>query len=221
MSQRGRPATGHIRRRPRTDGLTTFALRVRAYVDRHHVRLGTEAEGWSDARAEIELASVLAQIRAGTWSPPEPQSTGEAEELPSFHEYASLWFKRRVTEGISNNTRKDLLWQLSNHLLPHFGSYRVDEITHELVVAFKDRKLDERARIVVAAEAGEVLRDASGRTRRPLSNTSINKSWSFWRGSARRRYGAAGSRRTRRPTWSGYGCVARRGRSSRPTSSSR
>ena len=25
MSQRGRPATGHIRRRPRSDGLTTFA----------------------------------------------------------------------------------------------------------------------------------------------------------------------------------------------------
>jgi integrase len=175
MNQRGRPATGHIRRRSRSDGKTTFALRVRAYGSRHHIRLGSEAEGWSDARAEIELDSVLAQIRAGTWSPPTPQTSGTPIELPSFHEYASMWFKRHIAEGISDNTRKDLLWQLSNHLLPYFESYRLDEITHELVEAFKDYKLDERARIVVAAEAGEVVRDASGRARRPLSNTSINK----------------------------------------------
>ena len=40
-----------------------------------------------------------------------------------------MWLKRRIAEGIAENTRKDYLWQLSNHLLPFFGSYAIDEIS--------------------------------------------------------------------------------------------
>ena len=121
MGERGRPATGQIRRQSRADGLTTFSLRVRAYGERHTVRLGTELDGWTDVRADAELVNVCAQIRAGVWEPPQPRLGGEAPE-PTFHEYASMWLKRRIAKGIAENTRKDYLWQLSNHLLPFLGS---------------------------------------------------------------------------------------------------
>jgi integrase len=174
MGERGRPATGQVRRQPRADGLTTFSLRVRAYGHRYTVRLGTEQDGWTEARADMELANVYAQIRAGIWEPPRARSTEEQPE-PTFHEYASLWLRRRVAEGIAENTRKDYLWQLSNHLLPFFGSYRLSGITPQLVEAFKEHKLDDRARVIAAAEAGERLTDRDGRLRRALSNTSLNK----------------------------------------------
>ena len=70
MSSRGRPATGQIRTHTRRDGLTTFSLRLRVDGTRYTIRLGTEAEGWSHVRAELELANTQAEIRAGTWTPP-------------------------------------------------------------------------------------------------------------------------------------------------------
>jgi hypothetical protein len=85
------------------------------------VPLGNERDGWSEPRAEIELANLLAQIEAGIWYPP-PRRGDAPETPPTFHEYASMWLRRRVAEGIAENTRKDLLWQPSNHLLPFFGS---------------------------------------------------------------------------------------------------
>ena len=173
MSQKGRPATGQVRRYPRKDGLTTFSLRVRANGERYAITLGSELDGWTHARAEIELANVCAQIRAGTWTP--PRKSTETTEVPTLHEYASLWLKRRVAEGLAKNTRDDYLWRLSNHLLPFLGAYRVDEITDEVVEAFVEHKLDERAVIVATIEAGERLRDPGGRAVRPLSNASINK----------------------------------------------
>jgi len=173
MSQRGRPSTGHVRRTPRADGLTTLSLRVRAYGERYTIRLGTELDGWTEPRAAIELANVCAQIRAETWVP--PAADDEVPAPPTFHEYASAWLKRQVAEGISENTRKDYFWQLSCHVLPFLGSYRIDEITDQVAEAFKEHKLDERAMIVGVLEAGGQVRDRSGRVRRPLSNTSINK----------------------------------------------
>ena len=44
--------------------MTTFSLRVRAYGHRYTVRLGTELDGWTEARADMELANVYAQISA-------------------------------------------------------------------------------------------------------------------------------------------------------------
>jgi hypothetical protein len=65
----GREAAGEIRIYERRDGLTTFMLRFRAYGRREHVALGTEADGWSYRRAEIELQNTLAKVRAGIWQP--------------------------------------------------------------------------------------------------------------------------------------------------------
>ena len=70
MAQAGRPATGQVRREPRVDGSVTFSLRVRANGERFNVLLGNELDGWNEARAENELANVMAQIRAGIWQPP-------------------------------------------------------------------------------------------------------------------------------------------------------
>lgn len=170
---RGRPTTGHLRREQRRDGLTTFSIRVRAYGQRHTVRLGNELEGWNETRARMELENVTAQIRAGVWEPPAPRDDPKAGP-PTFHEHASLWLKRRVAEGIAENTREDYLWQLSNHLLPFFGGYALNDLNERLVDEFKERKLDERAQILAAQESGFQLRDGTGNVRRALSNTSIN-----------------------------------------------
>ena len=173
MGQRGRPATGQVRRHTRRDRLTTYSVRVRASGGRYTVRLGTEADGWTEARAELELSNVLAQIRAGIWQPPRPKTN--PTDQPSFHEHSSLWLRRKAAEGISDNTRKDLLWRLSNHLLPFFGEYPIGAITPELVEKYKDYELARRERILALRRAGEVPRDSSGRTVRPLSNDSLNK----------------------------------------------
>ena len=171
---RGRPLTGQVRRYRRRDGTTTFSLRVRAYRERFTVALGSELDGWSEARADVELAHVCAQIRAGIWEPPRPRKGGDQPE-PTFHEYASLWLRGRVAEGIADNTRKDLRRQRSNHLLPFFGRYLVSEITVGHVEEFKKRKLAEREQVTNAAAAATILLGADERPRRALSNTSITK----------------------------------------------
>jgi hypothetical protein len=63
----GRPpdtrARGQVLAYERKDGLTSWYLRVRAYGSRHRINLGTELDGWTLARARIELQNVLAKIQ--------------------------------------------------------------------------------------------------------------------------------------------------------------
>jgi integrase len=173
MSNRGRPATGQIRPYMRRDGLVTYSLRVRVNGERYTIRLGTEAQGWSRPRAELELENIQAEIRAGIWTPPRPPGAKSAD--PTLHEFASLWLKRRIADGIAEKTKQDDLWQLGTHILPFLGAYPLKHITPEIVEAFKEHKLDERARIAAARESGQMLHDDRGRPRRMLSNGSINK----------------------------------------------
>jgi hypothetical protein len=77
----------------RKDGLTSWYLRVRADGSRHRITLGTELDGWTPARARIELQNVLAKIQAGLWDPPARPSS--VPDDPSFHEFASSWLARR------------------------------------------------------------------------------------------------------------------------------
>ena len=46
-----------------------FALRFRAYGERHYVPLGDTTDGWDRARAERELRHVLADVDRGLWAP--------------------------------------------------------------------------------------------------------------------------------------------------------
>jgi hypothetical protein len=85
-------ASGQLLAYERKDGLTSWYLRVRAAGRRHRINLGTELDGWTQARARIELQNVLAKIQAGLWEPPAPQTT--ALDDPTFHQFASSWFAR-------------------------------------------------------------------------------------------------------------------------------
>ena len=57
-----RAATGGVLERRRKGG-TTFVLRFRAYGQRQFVTVGCSADGWTRARAELELQNVLADVR--------------------------------------------------------------------------------------------------------------------------------------------------------------
>jgi hypothetical protein len=96
-SRGGRPpdprATGQVLTYKRKNGLTSWYLRVRAYGGRHRIKLGTELDGWTAARAKIELQNVLAKIQAGIWEPPLAQSADRKD--PTFHEFATSWLTRR------------------------------------------------------------------------------------------------------------------------------
>jgi integrase len=120
---------GQVMRR-RTKHGVTWAIRFRAYGSRHYVTLGSSKEGWTRQRAEEELANVLADVRRGTWRPPEPEpQPSEPEPEPTFHEFASDWFSRRKLGGLQPRSLEYYEWALSNHLLPHLASMHLSEIT--------------------------------------------------------------------------------------------
>jgi hypothetical protein len=66
---------------------TVYALKFTADGGRRYLTLGTAADGWSQDRAERELAYVLAQVERGAWRPPQP--AGPADDDPTFHVFAS------------------------------------------------------------------------------------------------------------------------------------
>lgn len=141
-----RPATGQVivdkrRRSP------TFGLRFRAYGRREYVTLGTAAEGWTRARAQIELENTLADVRRGIWRPPVAEVVQAPRNMPIFHEFASEWFERQKVEGgrrgdgLSDTGKAALRWVISNHLLPAFASRRLDQITVEDVDRYRLAKV--------------------------------------------------------------------------------
>src|ERR1700730_12409900 len=115
----------------------TFALRFSVFGKRQYVTLASRREGWSQARAEAELANVLADVRRGIWRPAEPEPIAAPREIPTFWVFASEWFDRRTMEGgrrgggLTQAGVAGLQWRLSNHLLPYFKSMRLDAITVE------------------------------------------------------------------------------------------
>src|SRR5437764_698227 len=93
MSLMARPASGHVVIREGKLG-RTYALRFRAYGQRHYLTLGSSADGWTRERAEEELQNVLADVRRGIWRAPDAAPAVEPPTiLPTFHEFASEWFE--------------------------------------------------------------------------------------------------------------------------------
>jgi hypothetical protein len=84
-----RAPKGEVLRLKRAGGLT-YALRFMAYGERQYVTLGRADEGWTERRAEDELQSTLAAVRANAWQPWQPTDAPQAD--PNFHEFASAWF---------------------------------------------------------------------------------------------------------------------------------
>jgi integrase len=136
-----RPATGQVVEKTTARG-RSYALRFRAYGQRHYLTLGTTADGWNRQRAEEELANVLADVRRGTWRPPTPVVVDVPVEVPTFHEFASEWFAAKRLE-LAANTVRNYRNDLTRHLLPFFAQHRLDQITVAEVDRYRNAKVRE------------------------------------------------------------------------------
>ncbi|HEX5375967.1 MAG TPA: site-specific integrase [Solirubrobacterales bacterium] len=147
-----------------------WALRFHVNGKRRYRTLGTTEDGWNRAKAEDELANVLADVRRELWEPA-PAPT----DIPTFHEFASAWFEDSSPTW-RERTRVDYQWRLSNHLLPYFAEHRLSEITVEEVDRYRQAKVRESRELEEArAEQSELPESERNRLPRPLSNSSINK----------------------------------------------
>ena len=148
-----RPSTGQVIE-PKNG--RAWALRFRAYGERHYLTLGSNDEGWNRERAERELRHVLADVERGIWRPPEPEPEPEQpREVPTFHRFASDWLATRKPE-LRPRTVEDYEWALSYHLLPFFRDHRLTAITVAEVDRFKAAKLREGK--LGAAQVNKVLK---------------------------------------------------------------
>ena len=147
-----RPATGQVIERATRSGMTSYALRFRAYGRRQFLHLGYAPE-WSSKRAEGELSNVMADVRRGLWRPPEDVLPEPPAQVPTFHVFASEWIAAREQEGLRPRSIEYLKWCLTDHLLPTFADTPLDRITAEAIDRYARAK----------AAKGE------------LSNGSVNK----------------------------------------------
>ncbi len=152
-----REATGQVVTRNGKRGIT-YAARVRAYGERHYLSLGYSWDGYTHRRAETELQNILADIRRGTWQPPQPEPAPTPAKDPTFHEFASQWFEARRHE-VSSRSVEAYRWALTRHLLPFFKAHRLSQITIAEVDRYRTGKVRERER---------------AKTGGALSNRSIN-----------------------------------------------
>jgi integrase len=152
-----------------------WAIRFRAYGKRRYVALGSSDEGWTQEKAEKKLGHVLADVERGIWKPEAPPPDQAPDTEPTFHEFASEWFEG-VAPELSERSRVDYQWRLSNHLLPHFAKYRLSAITVEEVDRYRREKVRESKAVAAARQRQLALpRKEHKRLVRPLSNGSINK----------------------------------------------
>jgi hypothetical protein len=84
-----------LTRSSRTDGSTTFSLRVRVAGSDERVPLGNTNEGWDEARAERARQQLPAKIELGLWSPRATSAGADYDEEPTFRELATDWFEAR------------------------------------------------------------------------------------------------------------------------------
>ena len=187
-------ATGQVLSHARQDGPTSWYLRVRAYGRRYRVTLGTELDGWTPARAAIELQNVLAKIQAGIWDPPTARPA--AQEDPTFHEFASQWLDRR-RPSFKPRTHENYSYLLTNHLLPTLAPLRLSQIDYATVDAYVESKQLDAEDVRETRRRGLVLRDENGRVRRPSPTRPLTPHSSYWPRSSTTQCGESSSRSTR------------------------
>lgn len=165
-----------LTRSSRTDGSTTFSLRVRVAGGDERVPLGNASDGWDEARAERAREQLLAKIELGLWSPRSATGAVDDDE-PPFGELASEWFEaRRVNPAIRPATLTGDRWAIARYLIPFFGDLLPSEITSLTVKRYRRHIHEENIEIRAALEAGTPIIDrATGRSLRPIANSSINK----------------------------------------------
>jgi integrase len=176
-----RPVTGEVITTVKSDGLTSYAVRITVNGEREFVTLGDETDGWTPARADLERRRIAEAVKAGVWQPPHRQRTPVATEddsekgpsCPTVREVADTLLRRRGLV-LADTTIEQTRWRLSNHLLPFFADHPVSAIDDDSVFAYIEHKRDQRRQIIDAKEAGNPLVDDRGVALRPLSNRSIN-----------------------------------------------
>lgn len=156
-----------------------YAVRFRAYGERQYVTLGTQSEGWTRKRADVELANVLADVRRGTWIPPDRNKRkraeiGEGSAELTFHEFASAWHADRQGEITINGDRHEE-WALRYHLLPYFANWRLSEIDIPAVDDYRRYKIKQGEQRAAAIASGKPARGENGGVLKPLAASSINK----------------------------------------------
>lgn len=139
----------------------TFALRFRVAGERQYVTLGTEADGWTPARAQQELDDTMARVRLGILRPPARAGGDFGEQAaaapsPFFRDYAEGWLGDPRHDW-APRTLNAYRWEVREILMPSFGGLRLHEITVRTIDAFTGAMVAER-------NAG-----------RRLSNESVNK----------------------------------------------
>jgi integrase len=168
---------GQVLERRRRGG-TIYALRFRAYGERHYLTLGGEADGWTRRLAEDELQRVLSDVERGVWASPlrrprARRAPGPRGATPDFGSFATAVISSREGQ-VAAGTFEYLRWGLA-HLMPSFGSWNLREIDIEAVDLYREHKVRESDARRCAIESRQPRRDARGRLLRPLAPSSINK----------------------------------------------
>jgi hypothetical protein len=127
-----RAPTGQVIEREGKHG-RVYALRFRAYGKREYETTDCETR----AAAETKLRHVLADVERGIWKPRRPVAVEVPAEDPIFWEFARRWYEQKELE-VGERRREELLWALNKHLV-WFGSYRVSDITQDLVDEYRPR----------------------------------------------------------------------------------
>ncbi|MEV4423062.1 site-specific integrase [Patulibacter sp. NPDC049589] len=175
---------------PRTEGQVLqrtwkagrgYALRFFAYGERRYLTLGTEHDGWTRRKAQTELQNILADVRRGTWIPPDRnrpaesnESEGEDSDVLLFHRFASERLQTRKLE-VSERMHEYETWALTQHLLPYFAHWPVADITIETVDDYRRYKVQQAEQRRDAIDRKKPIRNNDDRILRPLSASSINK----------------------------------------------
>jgi integrase len=160
-------------------GSKVFALRFRAYGRRRYLTLGTPEEGWTRGRSEEEMDVIRAEVERGTWVPPAPRHVaavgdrGRGEDAAPFGSFARSQVGERRGE-VRPATSGYWDWALA-HLLPFFADSPLTKIDVWAVDAYRLHKLEESEDRRRRLAEGRPRTDALGRSLRPLSASSINK----------------------------------------------
>lgn len=155
-------ARGEIFESPWNDGRTVmYRIRVPFNGQRYRLTLGTNREGWSRERAQVELDQILDRIARGTWQPPTEiiQATADVQPDESFQVTASRWWQAKEP-SLNGESPGQYRWALT-YLLHEFGTEHTAGIDSGRVRRFRDRLLAERSAQEKAGGKG-------------LSNRSIN-----------------------------------------------
>jgi integrase len=182
------PGTGTLLIRTLGDGTRAFRLRFRAHGEREELTLHERAGcpcgcggGWSEPAARTELGNISARVRAGVWERPRPTVEPAAPtQIPTFHEYASTWLRRRA-EGVTSDRRLSpstlafYRTALVKHLLPVLAPMPIDQIDRHTSLELKARMIRESNELHEALQAGADLRDKRNRRLVPCGPSQIRK----------------------------------------------